>query len=194
MSKGLPTTSRKTPSSSCHGRGNAQAALYVETLAQAALRSLYEIYRADIEGHVETVAMNVHVESIDPGTGKQIRPCLVTVRTTRDEFLALNLAQVTPLACLKQLKAQVSRQPDELVAVKPIVEFDMVDPRFIDGTDVLSTLDCRPNLMELTPGEFETLITNLFAKMGLETKLTQPSCDGGVDRVAYDQRPAAARS
>jgi restriction system protein len=43
--------------------------------------------------------------------------------------------------------------------------------------------------MELTPGEFENLITNLFENMGLETRLTQPSRDGGVDCVAYDPRP-----
>jgi len=33
------------------------------------------------------------------------------------------------------------------------------------------------------------LITNLFEKMGLETRLTQASRDGGVDCVAYDTRP-----
>jgi restriction system protein len=65
----------------------------------------------------------------------------------------------------------------------------MVDSRFVQETDVLSELDQRPNLMELTPGEFESLITNLFQKMGLETKLTQASRDGGVDCVAFDQRP-----
>lgn len=41
----------------------------------------------------------------------------------------------------------------------------------------------------LTPKEFESLITNLFEKMGLETRLTQASRDGGVDCVAYDSRP-----
>src|SRR5437899_2118821 len=65
----------------------------------------------------------------------------------------------------------------------------MVDPRFIEETDVLSELDQRPNLMELTPKEFESLITNLFEKMGLETRQTQPSRDGGVDCVAYDAPP-----
>jgi restriction system protein len=65
----------------------------------------------------------------------------------------------------------------------------MVDPRFVQETDVLSSIDQRPNLMELTPGEFENLITNLFEKMGLETRLTQASRDGGVDCVAYDPRP-----
>src|SRR5207237_1126702 len=47
----------------------------------------------------------------------------------------------------------------------------------------------RPNLMELTPREFEDLIGNLFSKMGLETKQTQLSQDGGVDVVAFDKRP-----
>jgi restriction system protein len=51
-----------------------------------------------------------------------------------------------------------------LVAVKPIVEFNMVDRRFIESSDVLSRLDQRPNLAVLTPGEFESLITNLFEK------------------------------
>jgi restriction system protein len=65
----------------------------------------------------------------------------------------------------------------------------MVDARFIQESDVLGTLDERPNLMELTPGEFESLITNLFERMGLDTKQTQASRDGGVDCVAYDPRP-----
>ena len=55
--------------------------------------------------------------------------------------------------------------------------------------DVLSSIDQRPNLMDLTPGEFEALITNLFEKMGLANRLTQASRDGGVDCVAYDPRP-----
>src|ERR1700687_2662277 len=43
--------------------------------------------------------------------------------------------------------------------------------------------------MELTPNEFESLITNLFEKMCLQTRQTQASRDGGVDCVAYDPRP-----
>ncbi|MBF8276675.1 MAG: restriction endonuclease [Candidatus Brocadiaceae bacterium] len=85
--------------------------------------------------------------------------------------------------------AQVSNQPQALQAVKPIIEFNMVDKRFVDQADVLSELDSRPNLMELNPFEFEALVGNLFGKMGLETKLTRTSKDGGVDAVAFDTRP-----
>ena len=43
--------------------------------------------------------------------------------------------------------------------------------------------------MDLTPHAFEGLVSNLFAKMGLETKLTRSTRDGGVDVVAFDRRP-----
>ena len=71
------------------------------------------------------------------------------------------------------LNRRISRRPHELLPVRPILEFDMVDPRFIQESDVLDQLDDRPNLMELTPKEFESLISNLFQKMGLETRQTQ---------------------
>ncbi len=162
--------------------------LYGSVVAQSTLRTLYETFQADRIGHLESVVFNGHLDTIDRATGKPIRPCLVTVRTTKQSFAELDLANVEPAACLRHLGAHVSRSPTELVAVRPVLEFDMVDKRFVDGTDVLSTLDQRPNLMELTPGEFETLITNLFAKMGLDTRQTQPSRDGGVDCVAFDAR------
>ncbi|WP_188316310.1 restriction endonuclease [Solihabitans fulvus] len=163
--------------------------LYGSVVAQVTLRTLHEIFEADRGGVVDTVVFNAIVTTTDPGTGKQISPCLVTVRTTRGVFDDLDLARVEPLACLERLNASVSKKPGELAPVRPVLEFDMVDKRFIEETDVLSGLDARPNLMELSPTEFESLIQNLFAKMGLDTKQTRPSRDGGVDCVAFDPRP-----
>ncbi len=60
--------------------------------------------------------------------------------------------------------------------------------RLREGSRRAVGLDQRPNLMELKPGEFESLITNLFTKIGLATRMTQPSRDGGVNCVAYDSR------
>lgn len=164
-------------------------ALYASVIAQVTVRTLHELFEADRTRKIETIVLNGFVETIDSGTGKTISPHLVTVRTSRDRLEEIDLANVEPLACLKTMNAGVSRSPAELVPVRPILEFDMVDPRFVAEANVLSTLDQRPNLMELTPGEFESLITNLFERMGLETRLTQGSRDGGVDCVAYDPRP-----
>jgi restriction system protein len=164
-------------------------ALYASVTAQITIRTIHELFEADRAGHLDTIVFNGYVDSIDKGTGLPARTCLVTIRTTRDVFIKMNLSKVDPLECLKALNASVSKSPSELAPVRPVLEFSMVDPRFVQETDVLSTLDQRPNLMELTPSEFESLITNLFEKMGLETRLTQASRDGGVDCVAYDPRP-----
>lgn len=65
----------------------------------------------------------------------------------------------------------------------------MVDKHFIEQQDILGTLESRPNLMDLSPSEFENLVSNLFTSMGLETRLTRSTKDGGVDVVAFDTRP-----
>lgn len=158
-------------------------------IAQVTLRTIHELFEADRGTSVDTIVFNGMVDTIDPATGRRVRPCLITVRTTRDLFSTLDLANVDPAACLRHLGASVSKNPDELVPVRPVLEFDMVDPRFVESSDVLGGLDQRTNLMELSPKEFEALISNLFAAMGLETRQTRASRDGGVDCVAFDPRP-----
>ena len=113
------------------------------------------------------------VETVDKSNGRTIWPCLITVQANRATFETFNLAQLDPLECLRGLRASVSKSPSELVPVRPMIEFEKIDKRFIQETDVLSSLNYRTNLLELTPGEFESLITNLFQKMGLDARLTQ---------------------
>jgi restriction system protein len=163
--------------------------LYASAVAQIAVRTVHELLSADAGGHIDTLVFNGVVDTTDPGSGRRIRPCLVTLRTTREVFSELDLTHVEPMACLKHLSAGVSKSPAELTPVRPVLEFSMVDPRFVAESDALSELDQRPNLMDLTPTEFEALIQNLFTKMGLEARQTRPSRDGGVDCVAWDPRP-----
>jgi restriction system protein len=163
--------------------------LYSSLIAQVTLRTIHEVFEADRGRFVDTVVFNGHVDVIDQATGRGIRPCLVTIRTVRDVLESIDLSRVSPQLCLKHLNAAVSQNPSELAPVRPILEFNMVDPRFVEEVDVMSSLDRRPNLMELSPTEFESLITNLFLKMGLEARTTRASRDGGVDCVAWDPRP-----
>ncbi|URN06358.1 restriction endonuclease [Actinomadura madurae] len=162
---------------------------YTSVISQVALRVVRDLFEADTAGHVTAIVFNGMVDTIDAATGRPVRPCLLTLRTTRESFSELDLARVEPAACLKHLGAGVSRNSAELSPVRPVLEFSMVDPRFVEETDVLGELDERPNLLEMSPTEFEGLIQNLFARMGLETRQTRPSRDGGVDCVAYDPRP-----
>lgn len=165
-------------------------ALYEDVIAAIALRVIYTVFRADESDVVDSVVFNGVVFTVDKATGQPATPCLVSVQASLDVFSQLNLTQVDKKACLKFLKAQTSPSSKELVPIKPIVDLPKEDSRFVEEIDVISGLDSRPNLMEMTPGEFEHLIANLFSRIeGLTTNTTTISRDGGVDVIAYDNRP-----
>ncbi len=146
--------------------------IYQQLVAQLALRALHLVFGNDRYGVVETVVFNGMVESVDLPTGQTVRPCLITLRATRDQFKALVLDQLDPVACVRHyFSAEVSRHPEELQPVEPVLEFDLADPRTIEPVDILSEIDSRPNLLELSPESFEHLVQNLLTRMGLETRL-----------------------
>jgi len=163
--------------------------LYQDVVASITLRTMRELFSADDAAGIQVLALNGYIRTVDPATGQDIQPHLISVRTTRERFAELDLERVDKLVCLRNLGAQVSSRPYEIQAVKPIVDFNMVDKRFVDQTDLLTDLEARPNLMDLTPTEFEQLVANLFDRIGIEAKLTRSHRDGGVDVIGFDKRP-----
>jgi restriction system protein len=166
--------------------------IYQRVIAQIALRTLREIFDSSPEDAISTVVFNGRVRAIDEATGQKIEPHLITLRATRERFatLVLNEPKFKPVECVrKYFFADISPHPDELIPVDPVMPYSMADPRIVDPIDVISDIDRRPNLLELTPKEFEAFIQNLFTKMGFDTKLYQASGDGGIDCVAYDPHP-----
>lgn len=164
-------------------------AQYQDIVASVCLRTIHEVLVADQNNNILVVAFNGFVQTIDPSTGHDIRPCLISIRTTKERFSDINLSRIDKRACLRNLGALISPRPDEMLAVKPIVEFDMVDKRFVEQSDIMSDLENRPNIMELNPFEFENLVSNLFGQIGFQTKQTRTTKDSGVDAVAFDPRP-----
>jgi restriction system protein len=163
--------------------------IYQDIVSSICLRTIYEVIEADKGDTISVVTFNGFVQTIDPATGKDIRPYLISMRTTKERFSHITLERVDKRACLRNLGAQVSPNPEEMQAVKPIIDFNMVDKRFVEENDIMADLESRPNLMELNPFEFEHLVSNLFGQMGFVSKLTRSSKDGGIDAIAFDPRP-----
>jgi restriction system protein len=97
-------------------------ALYASTIAQLTLLSLAAILKLDSGRHIDVVVFNGVVETQDPAKGQPIRPCLIAVRVSRDTLAEINLEDVDPSACLKQLSAAVSRNPTRFAPVRPLLE------------------------------------------------------------------------
>lgn len=168
--------------------------IYNGVIAQVAVRTVREVFAVTPQDMVSTVVFNGHVDTVDPATGQRIRPPLISMRATREKFdeLVLTEPRLDPVASIKRhFFATISPHPEELKAVEPVMLFERADPRVIESIDVISTLDQRPNLLELKPKEFETFIQNLFTKMGYETDQFRASADGGIDCMAYKRDPVA---
>jgi restriction system protein len=160
--------------------------LYARLVAWTALRVLHEVFAAtnDLD-LVDAVVLNGTVTDVDPATGKDTLYHLVSLEPERSIFEeSLDLARVTdPIRCLKGLGARVSPNPYDLDAIEPVVTFDLRRFRLANDSAELADLDSRPNLLQLSPYDFEVWIEELFRAMGVKSYRTIKSKDDGIDVV-----------
>ncbi len=90
---------------------------YCNALYQVAVRSLHEVFEADRAGRIQTIALTVATESVDPGTGLVRATPLVAVAAERTSFLTFDLSNIVPLATLKHLGASISKDPFALIGI-----------------------------------------------------------------------------
>ncbi len=176
-----------------HIAASAITKLYDELLYQIVLRTLHELYEADAINALDSIVFNGWVNSIDKSTGHPVNACIMSVNASKDEFMAINLKNVEPRACFKQLKGVGSAKLHGLSPVAPIMAINKQDKRFVSAYDVVEGVDESENLAAMDWQDFENLIREIFEKefasSGGEVKITQASRDGGVDAIAFDPDP-----
>jgi restriction system protein len=167
--------------------------IYDETLYQITLRTIYELFKTDQINALDTIVFNGWVESISKSTGKMANSCILTISTSKDEFTQLDLSKIDPRACFKSLKGVSSTKLSSIAPVKPFIQINKSDKRFVDSKNLADGLDEGSNLAAMDWESFEHLIREIFEKEfssnGGEVKVTQSSRDGGVDAVAFDPDP-----
>ncbi len=164
---------------------------YARLIAQVAIRTIHEILISIPPRVAAIVTFYGHVSTTDLATGQPIRPCLITVSTEREVFASFVLANLDPVTCLRKLNALVSNHPYDLEPVRPVVDFEalLTQYKFVAGMDAVAGLDSRPDLLDMTPTEFEHLVRQLFEAIGMQSWVTQASRDDGVDAVAINEDP-----
>ncbi|MCF1594342.1 restriction endonuclease [Streptomyces muensis] len=160
-------------------------ALYREVLAQSMLLVLRQLFAADEYGILDSVALNGFVDAPDPATGRPSHIFLATVMAGRSGFTELHLEQVDPVSCLTDaLRGQLATRPDQLSSVRPSRQ-----PRDVGNHVVTHGGNEEPDLYDMDPIAFESLVAELFRAMGMQAVTTERSNDGGVDVDAMDPTP-----
>lgn len=168
-------------------------ALYDDVLYQIMLRFIYEVFESDYSNHIEAIVLNGNTDVVHKGMGTIDKKTIATIQVQRDEFTAINLANVEPAACFRHLKGITAGSLIELTPVKPIMKIDKKDDRIVRATNILDEFDPTQNLATMEWEEFEVLIRDLFQKefgTGSSTvEVTRASRDAGVDAIAFDEDP-----
>ena len=168
-------------------------ALYDGAGKQTALRTLHEAFEALYTQHVQATVVNLWTTIVNGATGHEETSCILSVSAEREEFEEIHLERVDPAECIKSLKGLVAGPLAKVPPVKPILNLDTSDPRFVESKDVLADLNTATNLAEIHWEEFEHLVRELFSKLfsgeGAKVEVTQASRDAGVDAVAFDPDP-----
>lgn len=167
--------------------------MFDEAMYKITLRTIHEILEADNADAIETVVFNGWIRAINKGTGKEENNCILSIQVKKDVFNEIDLANVDPKICFKNLKGVAGSKLAALSPVKPILQINKTDKRFVDSYQVVDQLDDTTNLAAMDWEDFEHLIRELFEKEfqtnGGEVKVTQASRDGGVDAIAFDPDP-----
>lgn len=146
---------------------------------QICLRTLHELFEADVDRNIDRILFNGLVEYVDPRIGQEARACLLSVLVDRASFEAIDLARVDPKACFKSLKGVSAATLASLTAVPPVMEMDREDRRFIEGRDVAQTLDEGTNLASHGPAAARHLVAVCFPPGPAE----RPGADHRLHRI-----------
>jgi restriction system protein len=167
--------------------------LYDSLLYQITLRTLHELFGADEGYALQSVVFNGYVRDLDPANGQDREACILSVHSSREAFLAINLARVDPRSCFRSLKGIGSPKLHTVTPVAPIMKSSRFDKRFAAAYPVADVLTEGFNLAAMDWEDFEQLIRELFAEefalAGAEVKVTRASRDGGIDAVVFDPDP-----
>lgn len=160
---------------------------------QICLRTVHEIFEADVVGAIAAVAFNGWVDFVDPATGHETKACILSLQVSKEEFEQINLAAVDPKTCFRNLKGVSSSRLHGLAPVPPLIRMTRSDPRFVESQAIAAKLEEGVNLATMEWSDFEHLVRELFEaqfkQTGGEVKVTQASRDGGVDAVVFDPDP-----
>jgi restriction system protein len=115
--------------------------IYDSAIYKITLRTLHELYEADKAEALEVIIINGWVNAINKATGKKVNNCIVTIQAKKIEFNKIELSNVDPKICFKNLNGIGSSKLTSITAVQPIAQINKNDKRFIPSHEVANQLN-----------------------------------------------------
>ncbi len=134
--------------------------LYQDIVAAITLRTITEVFSADLGQHLDKVIFNGFVQTVDSTTKKQLQTYLISVQAAKDSFNGIHISSVQAakdsfngihisnidkLTCLRNLGAEISSNLIAMHPVQPIVDFNMVNTKSTSPENIHPTQQSSPS-------------------------------------------------
>jgi len=170
-----------------------QSEIYDNVIYQICFKSIHEIFKADKNDFVECIVFNGYSKNIDKRDGLEKTVCIMSLQISKEDFNNINLSRINAKTCFKSFKGLSAPELATLTPVRPIIQLNKNDSRFVESYDVMDYVEDGYNLATMDWQDFENLVREIFEKEfsqnGGEVRVTQVSRDGGVDAIAFDPDP-----
>jgi hypothetical protein len=119
----------------------------------------------------DTVVVNVEQDWFDPASGHPRNGIVASLQAKREVFANLDLEKIDPVACFRELKGLSTPNMNVPTPIRPIMQMQTTDARFVESRDVDLEVDPQSNLAAMDWEDFEHLIAQLmeweFARSGV---------------------------
>jgi restriction system protein len=157
------------------------------------IRAAYLVAMGDPSNFIDTVAVNAHQKWIDNATGKPKEGIVASLQAPKHTLCELEPERLDPKACFRHLSGISTPDLLNAASIRPIFVMDKNDNRIVANKDIASQLEGATNLAAMPWEDFEHLVSQvfewLFAKDGIDVKVTRASRDRGVDAIMFDPDP-----
>ena len=157
------------------------------------IRAAYLVAVGDPGDFFDTVAVNGRQKWFDLATGHAKEGIVASLQAPKHMLCQLKPERLDPTACFRHLNGIASPNLLNAAPIRPIFVMNINDNRIVASKDVTSHLQQATNLAVMPWEDFEHLVSQifewLFARDGVEVKVTRASRDRGVDAIMFDPDP-----
>ena len=107
------------------------ADLYDRVVYQLCIRTVHELFEADVVNALDVIVFNGVVNIVNPATGQSETRIIISVSTEKQEFMAFDLSQVDTKATFEHLNGVAAGPSIEMKPITPILEIEKTNKRFL---------------------------------------------------------------
>jgi len=139
-----------------------QSEIYDNVIYQICFKSINEVFKADKNDFVECIVFNGYSKNIDKRDGLEKTVCIMSLQISKEDFNNINLSRINAKTCFKSFKGISAPELVTLTPVRPIIQLDKNDSRFVESYDVMDYVEDGYNLATMDWQDFENLVREIF--------------------------------